>query len=57
MTILAPTLQAFFTERLITQRHASPHTVAAYKDTFRLLLGFAETQTRKTWASPRRPDG
>jgi site-specific recombinase XerD len=42
MTSLAPTLQAFFTERLITQRHASPHTVAAYRDTFRLLLGFAE---------------
>jgi len=36
-TSLAPTLQAFFTERLITQRHASPHTVAAYRDTFRLL--------------------
>jgi integrase/recombinase XerD len=47
MTLLAPTLQAFFTERLITQRHASPHTVAAYKDTFRLLLGFAETHYRK----------
>jgi site-specific recombinase XerD len=41
-TSLAPTLQAFFTERLITQRHASPHTVAAYRDTFRLLLGYAE---------------
>jgi integrase/recombinase XerD len=47
MTNLAPTLQAFFTQRLITQRHASPHTVTAYRDTFRLLLGFAETQTRK----------
>lgn len=45
MTVLAPTLQAFFTERLITQRHASPHTVAAYRDTFRLLLGFAEDRT------------
>jgi site-specific recombinase XerD len=42
MTSLAPTLQAFFTDRLITQRHASPHTIAAYRDTFRLLLGFAE---------------
>jgi site-specific recombinase XerD len=42
MTSLAPTLQAFFTERLIAQRHASPHTVAAYRDTFRLLLCFAE---------------
>lgn len=33
MTVLAPTLQAFFTERLINQRHASPHTIAAYRDT------------------------
>jgi site-specific recombinase XerD len=42
MTLLAPTLQAFFTDRLIAQRHASPHTVAAYRDTMRLLLAFAE---------------
>jgi site-specific recombinase XerD len=34
-------LQAFFTERLITQRQASPHTVAAYGNAFRLLLRFA----------------
>jgi site-specific recombinase XerD len=40
MTALAPTLEAFFTQRLIGQRRASPHTVAAYRDTFRLLLGF-----------------
>ena len=45
MTALAPTLQAFFTDRLIAQRRASPHTVAAYRDTFRLLLGFAHTRT------------
>ena len=38
MSALAPTLQAFFTERLIGQRRASPNTVAAYRDTFRLLL-------------------
>ena len=38
MTALAPTLQAFFTERLIRQRQASPHTLAAYRDTLRLLL-------------------
>lgn len=44
MTALAPTLEAFFTERLITQRHASPHTVAAYRDTFRLLLTFARDE-------------
>ena len=47
MTALAPTLQAFFTERLIRQRHASGHTIAAYRDTLRLLLIFASTQTAK----------
>ena len=30
MTTLAPTLQAFFTDRLTRQRQASPHTIAAY---------------------------
>lgn len=34
-------LQAFFTDRLLTQRRASPHTVTAYRNTFRLLLRFA----------------
>jgi site-specific recombinase XerD len=34
-------LQAFFTDRLLHQRRASPHTVAAYRTTFRLLLRFA----------------
>ena len=38
MTALAPALQAFFTDRLIRQRRASPHTIAAYRDTWRLLL-------------------
>jgi site-specific recombinase XerD len=45
MTALAPTLQAFFTDRLIGQRQASPHTIAGYRDTFRLLLRFAAEQT------------
>ena len=45
MTALAPTLQAFFTDRLIRQRHASPQTVAAYRDTWRLLLAFAARRT------------
>jgi Phage integrase, N-terminal SAM-like domain len=44
MTALAPTLQAFFTERLICQRQASPHTLAAYRDTLRLLLVFASAR-------------
>jgi integrase/recombinase XerD len=47
MSALAPTLQAFFSERLIAQRHASPHTIAAYRDTIRLLLGFAEQRTAR----------
>ena len=45
MTAIAPTMQAFFTERLIAQRRASPHTIAAYRDTLRLLLGFAAQRT------------
>jgi integrase/recombinase XerD len=48
MRALAPTMQAFFTERLQRQRQASPNTIAAYRDTFRLLLAFAEQQTGKT---------
>ena len=55
MSALAPTLQAFFTDRLIRQRHASPHTIAAYRDTIRLLLGFAAAAHRQaspaTWTS------
>jgi site-specific recombinase XerD len=47
MTLLAPTLQAFFTERMITQRDASPRTIAAYRDTFKLLLTFASQRTGK----------
>ena len=43
MTSLAPILQGFFTERL-AQRRASQHTVAAYRDTFRLLLRYAQQQ-------------
>jgi integrase/recombinase XerD len=47
MTLLAPTLQAWFTERLITQRDSSPQTIAAYRDAFRLLLAFASQRTGK----------
>jgi integrase/recombinase XerD len=47
MSTLAPTLQAYFTDRLARQRQASPHTIAAYRDTFKLLLGFACTHTGK----------
>jgi integrase/recombinase XerD len=47
MSLLAPTLEAFFTDRLATQRQASPHTVDAYRDTWRLLLRFACAETGK----------
>jgi len=47
MSALAPTLQTFFTDWLVRQRHSSPHTVAMYRDTFRLLLRFLSLQTTK----------
>ena len=40
-------LEMFFTRRLIAQRKASPHTIASYRDTFRLLLHFAEKRLTK----------
>ena len=48
MSTLAPTLQTFFTQRLLGEREASPHTVAAYRDTFRLLLAFTTARLGKT---------
>lgn len=47
MTLLAPLLEAFFSERLQRQRRSSPHTTAAYRDAFRLLLRFAEKHIGK----------
>ena len=35
-------LQGFFTRRLMQQRQASPHTIGSYRDSFRLLLQFAQ---------------
>lgn len=40
-------LQTFFTERLTHQRQASPHTIASYRDTFRLLFSFAKERIHK----------
>ncbi len=40
-------LQSFFTDRLLRQRQASPHTIAGYRDCFRLLLQFAKKQLGK----------
>ena len=39
---LAALLENFFTQRLMRQRQASPHTISSYRDTFRLLLQFAQ---------------
>ena len=47
MSSLAPTMQAFFTDRLIRQRRASAHTIASYRDTMRLLFAFAQQQLGK----------
>lgn len=41
-------LQGFFTQRLMKQRQASPHTIGSYRDTFRLLLRFAQTHLQKS---------
>lgn len=40
-------LERFFTQRLMQQRQASPHTIASYRDTFRLLLQFAQKRLRR----------
>ncbi len=40
-------LQAYFSDRLMHQRQASPHTIASYRDTFRLLLKFASERLGK----------
>ncbi|MGH2860852.1 MAG: tyrosine-type recombinase/integrase [Solirubrobacteraceae bacterium] len=47
MSALAPAMQAYFSDRLIAQRGASPNTIAAYCQTFRLLLAFAKDRTGK----------
>jgi site-specific recombinase XerC len=47
VTDLAPVLQGFFTDRLARQKKASPNTVAAYRDTCKLLLSFAQRTTGK----------
>ena len=41
-------LQGFFTQRLMQQKQASAHTIASYRDTFRLLLRFAKKRLRKS---------
>ena len=47
MTLVAPTLQAFFSDRLTKQQHASSRTIAAYRDTFSLLLRYVQDSRGK----------
>jgi site-specific recombinase XerD len=47
VTALAPCQEAFFTERLGRQRRASGNTIAAYRDTWRMLLAFASQHAGK----------
>ena len=44
-------LQTYFTDRLVGQRNASPNTVVSHRDTFRLLLQFAERSLHKSPAA------
>lgn len=43
----ATLLEKFFTQRLMQQRQASPHTIASYRDTFKLLLEFVQRRLRR----------
>lgn len=47
MTTLSTVIQSFFTDRLVRERDASPHTIASYRDTLRLLLVFTSQRTGK----------
>src|SRR5260370_42527903 len=49
-------LEAFFMDRLMRQRQASPHTIASYRDTFRLLMQHAQQQLRKAPSQLSLPD-
>lgn len=44
---LAPLLERFFTQRLMQQRQASPHTISSYRDAFRHLLKFVQQRLQK----------
>ena len=47
MSLIAPTMQSFFTDRLVKQRRVSPRTIAVYRDTMRLLVTFARDRCGK----------
>lgn len=48
MTLVAPTLQLFFVERMVKQRQASPATITSYRNTFRVLLRYMQERTGTT---------
>ena len=48
MSLIAPTLESFFTDRLVKQQHASPATIGPYRDSLRMLLTYAQEHTGKT---------
>ena len=48
MPSLPALIERFFTERLMRQLHASVHNIASYRDTFRLLFGFASQRHKKS---------
>jgi len=49
-------LEAFFVDRMMRQRQASPHTIASYRDTFRLLLQYAQQRLSKAPSQITVPD-
>ena len=51
MSAIAPTLQRFFTDRLIQQRRVSPATIASYRDSLKLLFVFVQQRTGKAPAT------
>jgi integrase/recombinase XerD len=56
ISTLPSLVQAFFMDRLMQQRQASPHTVASYRDTFRLLLQYAQQRLGKAPSNMTVPD-
>jgi integrase/recombinase XerD len=49
-------LESFFIDRLMRQRQVSPHTLASYRDTFRLLVQYAQRRLRKAPSDLTMPD-
>jgi site-specific recombinase XerD len=43
----APVLERYFTQRLMRERQASPHTISSYRDTFRQFLKFVQQRLHK----------